>query len=121
MVRLSHPSLPNVHAYSLAARCPQQYMKEMIDSKLTGDNEPRNDLFSNLVSASGMEKGDEGQLSDTELIGNIYGFLLAGHEVSCRSFLLWVEGQTDLVDVLDDGARTRFRLRRSCIISGRAA
>ena len=41
----------------------------------------RHDLFSSLLDASDEEADGGAKLSDRELLGNIFVFLLAGHEV----------------------------------------
>lgn len=49
------------------------------DRRSSQDEDERFDLFSNLLAASELE--DEQKLTDSELIGNIFMFLIAGHEV----------------------------------------
>jgi len=56
------------------------------------ETEKRHDLFSGLLDASGDTSDDEAALSDDEVIGNMFIFLLAGHETTahtlCFSFAL---------------------------------
>lgn len=85
----------------------QLYMQEMIDERRNAEKRPeRPDLFSNLLDANmEEEEGKETRLADSELIGtldtfglcsmvlttcrislgDIFVFLLAGHEVSLFS------------------------------------
>jgi len=74
--------------FSDAVRNLQHYMKEMIverrDSGAGGTD--RFDLFSALLDAN-AEWGisESAMLSDSELIGNVFMFLLAGHETSANA------------------------------------
>ncbi|KDQ10003.1 hypothetical protein BOTBODRAFT_36622 [Botryobasidium botryosum FD-172 SS1] len=75
-----------------------KYMSEMIESrrdegdriKTDEDGELyKSDLFSNLLSASDAELvSEKGALSERELMGNIFVFLLAGHETTAHSLAL---------------------------------
>ncbi|KAF9524181.1 cytochrome P450 [Crepidotus variabilis] len=61
----------------------RQYMKEMVHERLAaGSLEDRHDLFSSLLSANGNE---EISLDEDEILGNIYIFLLAGHETTAHT------------------------------------
>ncbi|KAK0466747.1 cytochrome P450 [Desarmillaria tabescens] len=61
----------------------QSYMLEMIRHRRTSDKkEERYDLFSGLLDAN---EGDISQLSESELIGNIFIFFLAGHETTAHT------------------------------------
>lgn len=60
----------------------QLYMQEMVDMRRSANHrEERHDLFTSLLDANMDEKDGEAKLKDSELIGNIFVFLLAGHEV----------------------------------------
>ncbi|KAN0118934.1 Cytochrome P450 [Russula decolorans] len=67
----------------------KQYMLEMVEGRRDADkDEQRHDLFSGLLQAA-----DDGEaLNDEELLGNMFIFLLAGHEATahtlCFSFAL---------------------------------
>ncbi|KIJ61829.1 hypothetical protein HYDPIDRAFT_176809 [Hydnomerulius pinastri MD-312] len=65
-----------------------KYLLEMIHARKAADKaEERHDLFSSLLAANedeGLSK-DERKLSDSELIGNIFIFLVAGHETTAHS------------------------------------
>ncbi|GJE92931.1 cytochrome P450 [Phanerochaete sordida] len=70
---------------NVAFRELEQYMLEMIQARRSSEKkEERYDLFSNLLDAS---EDDEGQpkLADSELLGNIFIFLLAGHETTAHT------------------------------------
>ena len=59
-------------------------MQEMIVARRTAEvKEERHDLFSSLLDANMDEELAKtgGTLADSELLGNIFIFLLAGHEV----------------------------------------
>lgn len=62
-------------------------MQEMIDERRASDvKSDRCDLFRNLLDAnSGEFDRSDSRLSDDELIGNIFIFLLAGHETSAHT------------------------------------
>ncbi|KAJ7340865.1 cytochrome P450 [Mycena albidolilacea] len=65
----------------------QAYMFDMIKARKESERkEERYDLFSQLLDASqdGTEDGGA-QMSDRELIGNIFIFLLAGHETTAHT------------------------------------
>lgn len=58
-------------------------MQEMIDERRRAEKKPeRHDLFSSLLDANSDEVEGQARLSDEELTGDIFTFLLAGHEVS---------------------------------------
>ena len=60
----------------------QKYMQEMIHSrKNTEKKQERYDLFSSLLDANEDEIDGHTRMSDSELMGNIFVFLIAGHEV----------------------------------------
>ncbi|KAI5119153.1 hypothetical protein M0805_005232 [Coniferiporia weirii] len=64
----------------------QKYMQEMIDERRNAEKKPeRHDLFSSLLDANQEAEDVETRLSDTELIGNIFIFLLAGHETTAHT------------------------------------
>ncbi|KAF8474413.1 614/534 cytochrome P450 [Russula ochroleuca] len=64
----------------------KQYMLEMVDARRNLDKvEQRYDLFSGLLDAVQDEPGGEGALSDEELMGNMFIFLIAGHETTAHT------------------------------------
>ncbi|KAI0279053.1 cytochrome P450 [Russula aff. rugulosa BPL654] len=71
----------------------KKYMLEMVEARRDVDKvEERYDLFSGLLDATQDETGGKAALSDDELMGNMFIFLLAGHETTahtlCFSFAL---------------------------------
>ncbi|EGN92845.1 hypothetical protein SERLA73DRAFT_163809 [Serpula lacrymans var. lacrymans S7.3] len=66
----------------------ERYLYEMIQSRKNGEaKEERHDLFNSLLAANDDVDltSDEVRLSDSELIGNIFIFLVAGHETTAHS------------------------------------
>ncbi|KAG1822549.1 cytochrome P450 [Suillus subaureus] len=64
-----------------------QYLKEMIHERRGSQYEDNNDLLSSLLSANDGDNlsKSEVKLSDSELIGNIFIFLVAGHETTAHA------------------------------------
>jgi len=60
------------------------YMQEMIHARQNSEKFERHDLFSSLLAANDGELG-LAALSESELIGNIYIFLVAGHETTAHT------------------------------------
>ncbi|KAJ3514321.1 hypothetical protein NLJ89_g2442 [Agrocybe chaxingu] len=58
----------------------EMYMVEMIKERQTSEKVERHDLFTSLLEANTNDL-DVTSLTESELIGNIFIFLLAGHEV----------------------------------------
>ncbi|KAG2343125.1 cytochrome P450 [Suillus weaverae] len=66
-----------------------RYLTEMIHERQgSQDEEDNNDLLSSLLSANSDKNLSKGEvkLSDSELIGNIFIFLVAGHETTAHAF-----------------------------------
>ncbi|KAA1472086.1 cytochrome P450 [Dentipellis sp. KUC8613] len=62
------------------------YMLEMISNRRNaGKKEERYDLFSSLLDASEDTSDGDAKLSDSELVGNIFIFLVAGHETTAHT------------------------------------
>ncbi|ESK89553.1 cytochrome p450 [Moniliophthora roreri MCA 2997] len=90
--------LPNVteriRKVRLAFNELKMYMQDIIDdARVSRAALEKDDLFSNLLKANELADGEkERKLDDSELIGNIFIFLLAGHETSshtlCFAFAL---------------------------------
>ncbi|KAF8804431.1 cytochrome P450 [Phlegmacium glaucopus] len=91
----------------------QMYMSEMIKERQNSEKVERHDLFSNLLAAND-EDLDVINLTESELIGNIYIFLIAGHETTahtlCFTFALlalYPDEQerlyTHILSILPDG------------------
>jgi len=70
----------------LAFRELEKYMLEMVETRRNPDKaEQRHDLFSGFLDAAGEELHDGAALSDQELVGNMFIFLLAGHETTAHT------------------------------------
>jgi len=64
----------------------KQYMLEMVEARRTSSEaEQRYDLFSGLLNASQDDSDKESALNDDELMGNMFIFLLAGHETTAHT------------------------------------
>jgi hypothetical protein len=64
----------------------QQYMLEMVEARRNVDTVvQRHDLFNGLVDAAQDELDNGAALTDDELIGNMFIFLLAGHETTAHT------------------------------------
>ncbi|KAF5322602.1 hypothetical protein D9619_001346 [Psilocybe cf. subviscida] len=62
----------------------RNYMATMIHERQNAEKVERHDLFSSLLEANNDSLGS-GVLTESELIGNIYIFLLAGHETTAHT------------------------------------
>ncbi|OBZ67577.1 hypothetical protein A0H81_12404 [Grifola frondosa] len=75
-----------IRHFKLAYDNLERYMVEMVQARKTGEKkEERYDLFSNLLDANEEESEGQAKLSDGELIGNIFIFLIAGHETTAHT------------------------------------
>ncbi|KAI9509274.1 614/534 cytochrome P450 [Russula earlei] len=64
----------------------KQYMLDMVHDRRNVDNsEQHYDLFSGLLDAEQHEVDGRGTLSEEELLGNMFIFLLAGHETTAHT------------------------------------
>ncbi|KAK0479259.1 cytochrome P450 [Armillaria novae-zelandiae] len=90
------------------------YMLEMIRDQQTGDQKgKRYDLFSSLLDAN----DDEGEikLTDQELLGNVFIFLVAGHETTGHTLALTLA----LLALYPDQQEILYRHVKSIIPDGR--
>ncbi|KAI9449696.1 cytochrome P450 [Russula earlei] len=72
-----------VHLASVEVK---KYMLEMVQARRNADKaEERHDLFSGLLDAARHEQDDGTALTKDELIGNMFIFLLAGHETTAHT------------------------------------
>ncbi|THH29773.1 hypothetical protein EUX98_g4419 [Antrodiella citrinella] len=63
----------------------EKYMLEMIESRKDSEvKEQRFDLFSSLLEAND-DNAEDAKLADSELLGNIFIFLIAGHETTAHT------------------------------------
>uniref|UniRef100_A0A8H7XL65 Cytochrome P450 n=1 Tax=Psilocybe cubensis TaxID=181762 RepID=A0A8H7XL65_PSICU len=60
------------------------YMAEMVQERTASEKAERHDLFTNLLEANN-DDSDGVRLTSDELIGNIFIFLLAGHETTAHT------------------------------------
>ncbi|KAJ2916798.1 hypothetical protein MD484_g3665, partial [Candolleomyces efflorescens] len=91
----------------------EKYILEMIHERREGGSAERHDLFTNLLESNNMDEGPN-VLMERELVGNIFIFLIAGHETTAHTlcftlaFLALYQGEqeklcNDLKSVLADG------------------
>ncbi|KAF9049306.1 cytochrome P450 [Hymenopellis radicata] len=81
--------IPPLKRANLAFNELRTYLEEIIQKRRSDRSaNDANDLFSNLLEANmcEVENDGTGRLDDSELISNVYVFLLAGHETSSNSF-----------------------------------
>jgi cytochrome P450 len=70
----------------LAFRELKEYMQEIVEDRRNGDKvEERYDLLSGLLDAAQDEPDIGAGLGDEELIGNMFIFLIAGHETTAHT------------------------------------
>ncbi|KAH9998644.1 cytochrome P450 [Russula vinacea] len=64
----------------------KQYMLEMVEARRNAETVvQRHDLFNGLLDAAEDELNNGAALTDDELIGNMFIFLLAGHETTAHT------------------------------------
>ncbi|KIP01933.1 hypothetical protein PHLGIDRAFT_131022 [Phlebiopsis gigantea 11061_1 CR5-6] len=91
----------------------EQYMKEMIHERQTSvEQEERYDLLSSL-----LQDGPDGlpKLTDQELLGNVFIFLMAGHETAAHTLCL----SFGLLALYPDKQERLYRHIKSVIPDGR--
>ncbi|TFK49124.1 cytochrome P450 [Heliocybe sulcata] len=94
----------------------REYMLEMIRARRTAEKkEERYDLFSSLLDASEDDSDGEAKLADEELLGNIFIFLVAGHETTAHT-LCYVFG---LLALYQDEQEILYQHIKSVIPDGR--
>ncbi|PCH40911.1 cytochrome P450 [Wolfiporia cocos MD-104 SS10] len=85
---LAHAPISRVRQFYIASNELQRYMEEMIQSRRSGEKQSLggDDLFTCLLEANddGSIEG-EAHLSDSEMMGNIFAFLIAGYETTAHS------------------------------------
>ncbi|TEB38356.1 cytochrome P450 [Coprinellus micaceus] len=62
----------------------EKYISEMIQERVAEGAEEKNDLFSNLLKSNSEDTGPN-TLTERELAGNIFIFLIAGHETTAHT------------------------------------
>lgn len=78
---LPHPRLRKIRQ---ATSELSDYMREMIQDRQTSEVQDRHDLFSSLIHAN-KEEVELAALTEEELMGNIFIFLVAGHETTAHT------------------------------------
>jgi len=75
-----------VRNFRMAYEDLQKYMTEMIERRRNSEKkQERYDLFSSLLDANDDESDGTIKLSDSELMGNIFVYLIAGHETTAHT------------------------------------
>ncbi|PPQ89474.1 hypothetical protein CVT25_012000 [Psilocybe cyanescens] len=75
---------PRLRKVKLAYEELGVYMAEMVQDRITSEKIERHDLFTNLLEANN-DDSDGIRLTTDELLGNIFVFLLAGHETTAHT------------------------------------
>ncbi|KAF9451960.1 cytochrome P450 [Macrolepiota fuliginosa MF-IS2] len=78
---IPHPRLKKI---KLATEELRVYMREMIRDRQASEVEDKHDLFSSLIHAN-KEELEGASLTEEELMGNIFIFLVAGHETTAHT------------------------------------
>jgi cytochrome P450 len=94
----------------------RQYMSEMIHVRQNAEKVERHDLFSSLLEANDHTL-DITTLTESELIGNIYIFLVAGHETTAHTLCFTFA----LLALYPDEQEKLFEHIRSVVPNGRTA
>ncbi|OSX59381.1 hypothetical protein POSPLADRAFT_1059568 [Postia placenta MAD-698-R-SB12] len=78
--------IPRIRAFRTAYTELERYMIEMIEERRGSEKkEQRYDLFTSLLDANEEESDGITKLSDSEVMGNIFVFLIAGHETTAHT------------------------------------
>ncbi|PBK63872.1 614/534 cytochrome P450 [Armillaria solidipes] len=96
----------------------ESYMLEMIRNRQTGEQKgERYDLFSSLLDANDDENEGRGEikLTDQELLGNVFIFLVAGHETTGHTLALTLA----LLALYPDQQEILYRHIKSIVLDGR--
>ncbi|KAF8070554.1 cytochrome P450 [Lyophyllum atratum] len=93
----------------------ERYMSEMIRERQHSKNEQRYDLFSSLLDANDIDSG-EAKLTVSELIGNIFIFLVAGHETTAHTLCYTFA----MLALYPDEQETLYQHIQSLLSSGKA-
>ncbi|KAF5380528.1 hypothetical protein D9615_004515 [Tricholomella constricta] len=100
----------------LAFKELEQYMAEMIKERQSSlKKETRHDLFTSLLDANDIDSG-EAKLTVSELIGNIFIFLVAGHETTAHTLCFTFA----LLALYPDEQEVLYRHIQSLLASGKA-
>jgi len=113
--RFPHPKLAKIR---LATTELKDYMREMIREREAAEVQDKHDLFSSLIHAN-KEEMEGVNLTEDELMGNIFIFLVAGHETTAHTLsftfallALYPEIQEKLFEhiksIISDGRRPTY-------------
>lgn len=91
------------------------YMFEMIKERLSMGKTEHSDLFSNLLASSFSDEFGATALTEAELIGNIFVFLLAGHETTAHTLCFTLA----LLALYPDEQEILFQHIKSVLSDGR--
>ncbi|KAH6912979.1 cytochrome P450 [Coprinopsis sp. MPI-PUGE-AT-0042] len=76
---------PRLRLTRLAFAELSSYLKEMLNDRMSSPNTERNDLFSILLASASSGDAKDENLTGDEVLGNIFIFLIAGHETSAHT------------------------------------
>ncbi|KAI0326144.1 cytochrome P450 [Cubamyces sp. BRFM 1775] len=77
---------PKMRAFARAHAELDAYLKEMVQNRKSATiKEERHDLFTSLLDANEDEADDKAKLTDSELFGNVFIFLVAGYETTAHT------------------------------------
>ncbi|EIW55340.1 cytochrome P450 [Trametes versicolor FP-101664 SS1] len=77
---------PGMRSYARAYDELSRYLDEMVQERRTStNNEERYDLFSSLLEANEAQLEGDTKLSDKALLGNVFLFLVAGHDTTSHT------------------------------------
>ncbi|KAI0326146.1 cytochrome P450 [Cubamyces sp. BRFM 1775] len=77
---------PRMRRFATASSEMDAYLKEMVQERRSATyKEARYDLFTNLLDANEGEADSKAKLTDGELLGNVFIFLVAGYETSAHT------------------------------------
>ncbi|OSD01453.1 cytochrome P450 [Trametes coccinea BRFM310] len=84
--RLLRHGTPQMRHFARAHDELDRYLKEMVQNRRSAKvKEERHDLFSNLLDANEGELDSDAKLTDSELLGNVFIFLVAGYETTAHT------------------------------------
>ncbi|KAH9899364.1 cytochrome P450 [Cubamyces lactineus] len=77
---------PGMREFARAHAELEAYLKEMVQDRRSAEvKEERHDLFNSLLDANEDEADQEAKLTDSDVLGNIFIFLVAGYETTAHT------------------------------------
>ncbi|KAH9899366.1 cytochrome P450 [Cubamyces lactineus] len=77
---------PRMRRFATAYNEMDAYLREMVQERRSATyKEARYDLFTNLLDANEGEADSKAKLTDSELLGNVFIYLVAGYETSAHT------------------------------------